>query len=89
MVWVKDIFYVYGCFTYMYVCASFVYLMNGEARKGGGSSGTAVTDSCELPCGSLESNLGLLEEQPVLLTADPSLLLYFLFNGAIGINMFL
>jgi len=35
-----------------------------------GSSG--VTDSYELPCGCWELNLGPLEEQPVLLTTEPS-----------------
>jgi hypothetical protein len=34
---------------------------------------TAVTDSCELPCGRWESNLGSPEEQTMLLTAEPSL----------------
>jgi hypothetical protein len=34
---------------------------------------TGVTDSCELPCGFWELNLGPLEEQSVLLTAEPSL----------------
>jgi hypothetical protein len=30
-------------------------------------------DSCELPCGCWELNPGTLEEQPVLLTTEPSL----------------
>lgn len=30
-------------------------------------------DGCELPGGSWESNLGPLEEQPTLLTAEPFL----------------
>lgn len=34
--------------------------------------GTRVTGGCELPCGSWESNSGPLEEQLVLLTAEPS-----------------
>ena len=34
--------------------------------------GTGVTDSCELPCGCWELNPGPLEEQSVLLTAEPS-----------------
>ena len=37
------------------------------------SSGTGVTDSCELPCGCWGLNPGPLEEQPVVLTAEPSL----------------
>lgn len=34
---------------------------------------TEVADICELPCGCWESNLGLLEEQPVPSAAEPSL----------------
>jgi hypothetical protein len=37
------------------------------------STGTGVADGCELPCGSWKLNLDLLEEQPVLLTNEPSL----------------
>ena len=37
-------------------------------REGVESSGTRVIDSCGLPCGCWELNLGPLEEQPVLLT---------------------
>jgi hypothetical protein len=32
-----------------------------------------VTDGCEPPCGCWDLNSGPLEEQPVLLTAEPSL----------------
>ena len=35
--------------------------------------GTGVTDGCEPTCGCWELNLGPLKEQPVLLSADPSL----------------
>ena len=43
-----------------------------------GSPGTGVIDSCEPPCGYGELNPGPLEEQSVLLTAEPSLqLLWF------------
>lgn len=37
------------------------------------ASGTRVTDDCEPLCGFWESNPGLLEEQPVLLTSGPTL----------------
>ena len=37
------------------------------------SSGTGVTDRFELPYGFWELNPGLLEEQAVFLTAEPSL----------------
>jgi hypothetical protein len=32
-----------------------------------------ITDGCEPPCGYWELNSGPLEEQPMLLTAEPSL----------------
>jgi hypothetical protein len=32
-----------------------------------------TTDGCELPCGCWELNPGPLEEQPVLLSSEPSL----------------
>ena len=35
--------------------------------------GTGVTDSSELPCGCWDLNPGSLEEQSMLLTAEPSL----------------
>jgi hypothetical protein len=41
--------------------------------KGSRSSGTGVTDCCELPCGCWELNLDPLEEQPLPLTTEPSL----------------
>jgi hypothetical protein len=34
---------------------------------------TGVTNGFELPCGCWESNLGPLEEQPMLVTTEPSL----------------
>jgi hypothetical protein len=36
---------------------------------------TGVTDGCQVPCGCWELNLRPLEEQTVLLTGEPSLLL--------------
>jgi hypothetical protein len=41
--------------------------------EGVGTLGIGVTDSCELSCGCWELNSSPLEEQPVLLTAEPSL----------------
>lgn len=38
----------------------------------GVGSWSFITDRCELPCGYLELNLGILEEQSTLLTAEPS-----------------
>ena len=37
------------------------------------SRGTGLTGDCELPCGCWGLNLGLLDEQPVLLNTDPTL----------------
>jgi hypothetical protein len=42
---------------------------------------TGVTDNCQLPCGCWELNLGPLEEQLVLLTAEPSLQ-----SSVVGLN---
>jgi hypothetical protein len=50
--------------------------MPAETRRRVVGSGTEVTVSSgynEPPCGCWESNPGPLEEQPVLLTAEPSL----------------
>lgn len=43
-------------------------LMSEEARRGVGSPGTGIIDSCELSSGHWEWNVGPLEEQPVLFT---------------------
>ena len=37
------------------------------------SPGTRITDSCELPCGCWDLNIGPLEEQPMFLITEPSL----------------
>lgn len=42
-------------------------------EEGIGSSGTGVGDNCDLPYGCWESKLGPVEEQQLLLTAEPSL----------------
>lgn len=72
------LFYVYGCFTcaYFYACS-----VCRSQKRVSYSPKTGVTDSCKQPCGSWELNVGPLEEQPMLLTAEPSLkplTLYFL-----------
>jgi hypothetical protein len=51
-----------------------VYTEPTEARRGHYETPeTGVMNSCELPCGCWESIPGLLEEQLVLLTLEPSL----------------
>jgi hypothetical protein len=47
------------------------------------SSSDPITDGCEPPCGCWELNSGPLEEQSVLLTAEPSLWeMLFLLNSS-------
>jgi hypothetical protein len=55
------------------VCLCMQYQQMPE--EGARSSGTVVTDCCELPCEYKELNLSPLEEQPVLYF----ILFYFLF----------
>lgn len=56
----------------LYVCAPHECLVPAEARSGHWILVMEVTDGYELQCG-WELNLRLLEEQLVLLTAEPSL----------------
>ena len=49
-----------------------------------------ITDDCESPCGCWELNSGPLEEQPVLLTTEPSLqslllILYLIFPPVLSV----
>jgi hypothetical protein len=56
------------------MCVYLLYTWNLKSPENGiGSPETRIIDSCELPCGYWELNPGLLEEQPVLLTAETSL----------------
>ena len=50
-----------------------VYLTLFYVHEGIRSPATGYLDSCELPCGCWELNLGPLEEQSVLLTTEPFL----------------
>jgi hypothetical protein len=63
----------------------FTCMCVGEAV---GSPGTGVTDRCELPCGCWELSPGPLEEQPVLLTTEPSLqpfITFFFFQDRVSL----
>ena len=53
--------------------------MPEEVRRGCWLPSDGVVESCELPCGCWELNLGPLKDQPVLLTPEPSLQLLLLF----------
>jgi hypothetical protein len=54
---------IYLFYVYKYIVCS--YLQRRESDP--------VTDGCEPPCKCWKLNLGLLEEQSVLLTPEPSL----------------
>jgi hypothetical protein len=57
--------------AFVFVCHPHaVSTEDGEAVD---SPGTGVTHGLEPPCGCWELNLGPLQEQPVLLTTEPSL----------------
>ena len=68
--------WVLGCcfgFICMDVCAPLACFYPSEARRVCQFCGTGITDGSEPPCGCWELNTGPLEEQAVLLTAEPSL----------------
>lgn len=50
-----------------------IFYLHVCLREGVRSPETGMTDSYELPCGCWELNPGPLEEQPVVLTTEPSL----------------
>jgi hypothetical protein len=59
-------------FAYLYVvCNRCAWCL--QRPKEGIRFVTRVTNGCELPCGCWELNPGLQEEEPVLLTTEPSL----------------
>ena len=57
------------CLPYICVCVRKSDLLELESY----TEVSGVTDSYELPCKCWELNPGLLEEQPLLLTTEPSL----------------
>ena len=60
------VFHVYGFVSVDHVCAV-------TEKRVLGSPGTVITDGCQPPCGCWDLNSGPLEDQPVLLTTEPSL----------------
>ena len=67
-----NLFYVYECYVSMCVsapCGS----KPVEARRRHGSPGTAAAGGCWPPCRCWEWNPDALEEEPLLLTIQPSL----------------
>ena len=69
------LFYVY--FLWIYVCVLCVYLVTEEAREVHWGLRNWSMNSYETPCVCWESNLDPLQEQRVLLTAEPSLHLQY------------
>lgn len=74
--------------TYMGVCLHLsLHHMHAWSPKspeeGVRSPRTGVIDGCESPCGPWESNPGHLEEEPMLLTIEPSILPLVCFVKAI------
>lgn len=60
-----------GVLLYVCLCAMWTQCP-GMPEEDVGSIGTQVTNSCEPLYGRWELNLGPLEKEPVLLTADDS-----------------
>lgn len=78
--WLFTVFFlllvhVYSCVACRYVCASCMCLVPEQARNDprGCQVSWNWSCSCEPPYGCWESNPGPLEEQSMLLTAEPSL----------------
>jgi hypothetical protein len=67
------LFYGHQCYDCMCnrctTCVQYPWRLKEDV----GSSGTGVTDNCELPCGCWDSNPDSLKKQQVLLTTKPSL----------------
>lgn len=64
---------MYGCFTYFCASTTGIPGVCGGQEEGTRSSEIGVTDGSEPLYGCWQFNLGPLEEQPVLLTAEPHL----------------
>jgi hypothetical protein len=64
-------YFIYMAVLPVCVSAPCTCLVSMEASRVVGSTGTGVTDGCELPCGCWELNLGPLQEQPGYLAANP------------------
>lgn len=60
-------------FVWFFLLFVFVFVLHVCLYEGVRSPGTTGTDICELPCGFWKLNQGPPEEQPVLLTSEPSL----------------
>ena len=64
---------MYGCFVYMHVCVPRVPSTHKGQNRALDPLGARIIDVCELPCRCWEQTPNPLEEEPVLLPAEPSL----------------
>lgn len=82
MIFLLKIIYIYVYIVYECFACAYVFLplhaLPTMARNGIWSLVTEITDSCELTWMCWELNPYPLEEQPVLLIAEPSVVLIFL-----------
>jgi hypothetical protein len=78
-------YFIFMCLSVLSACVHAYHMgtVPTEAREGIWSFGTGVTDGCEPPCECWELNLSLLDEQPVLLTTEPSLQLLVFKQGLV------
>jgi len=70
----RDLFFfvvvVFNFFRFIFYLSEYTAVIFRHTRRG---QSDLITDGCEPPCGCWELNSGPLEEQSVLLTAEPSL----------------
>ena len=69
--WLGACLFFFKIFFFFFVCVGICLQIC--ICEGAISPGTVIADSCELPHGCWEWNLGLLEEHLVLLTCEPLL----------------
>ena len=67
------IFFLFMCLGVWPSCMTVLPCITHGGHKEVSGPLAGGIDGCELPCGRWESNLGLQEEQPVRLAAEPSL----------------
>lgn len=67
------ILFLYGYFVCMCVCTVVHAWCPQKPEESIRSPETGVTNGCEPPCRFRNSNMGPLQKQPKLLTAEPSL----------------
>jgi hypothetical protein len=75
----EDFFFLF-LFVLRFYLVLFIWVHCSCLQTHKKSASDPITDGCESPCGFWELNSGLLEEQSVLLTAEPSLQSSFLFS---------